>query len=86
MGGDDVAAVLPDLVWKLDLPFGDAVTGPHYLLGRAYKALGRSREAEAAFAQVQKLVQSGIQARDDLPAATDPSRPDPSPEPPPESR
>jgi asparagine synthase (glutamine-hydrolysing) len=34
-GGDDVAAVLADLVWKLDLPFGDAVTGPHYLLGRA---------------------------------------------------
>ena len=58
----------------------------HYLLGRAYKALGRSREAEAAFAQVQKLVQSGIQASDDLPAATDPSRPAPSPEPPPESR
>ena len=31
----DVAGVLPDLVWKLDLPFGDPVTGPQYLLGRA---------------------------------------------------
>jgi asparagine synthase (glutamine-hydrolysing) len=38
--GDEVATVLPDLVWKLDLPFGDAVTGPHYLLGRAARAAG----------------------------------------------
>ena len=29
-----------DLVWKLDLPFGDAVTGPQYLLGRAARAAG----------------------------------------------
>jgi asparagine synthase (glutamine-hydrolysing) len=38
--GEDVAAVLLDLVWKLDLPFGDAVTGPHYLLGRAAHEAG----------------------------------------------
>jgi asparagine synthase (glutamine-hydrolysing) len=38
--GEDVAAVLPDLVWKLDLPFGDAVTGPQYLLGRAAREAG----------------------------------------------
>jgi asparagine synthase (glutamine-hydrolysing) len=41
-GGEDVAGVLLDLVWKLDLPFGDAVTGPHYLLGRAARAAGLS--------------------------------------------
>jgi len=39
-GGEDVAPVLLDLVWKLDLPFGDAVTGPHYLLGRAAREAG----------------------------------------------
>jgi asparagine synthase (glutamine-hydrolysing) len=33
--GADVLEVLRELVWKLDLPFGDAVTGPQYLLGRA---------------------------------------------------
>ena len=33
-----------DLVWKLDLPFGDAVTGPQYLLGRAARA-GRASSA-----------------------------------------
>ena len=27
-----------DLVWKLDLPFGDPVTGPQYLLGQAARA------------------------------------------------
>lgn len=39
----DGAAIEPvfwDLVWKLDLPFGDAVTGPQYLLGRAARAAG----------------------------------------------
>jgi len=40
VGGEDIAPVLLDLVWKLDLPFGDAVTGPHYLLGRAARAAG----------------------------------------------
>ncbi len=38
--GADLAPVLTDLVWKLDLPFGDAVTGPQYLLGRAARAAG----------------------------------------------
>jgi asparagine synthase (glutamine-hydrolysing) len=38
--GRAVADILDDLVWKLDLPFGDAVTGPHYLLGRAAAAAG----------------------------------------------
>lgn len=35
-----VEAVLDDLVWKLDLPFGDAVTGPQYLLAQAGRAEG----------------------------------------------
>ena len=38
--GEAVGAALMDLVWKLDLPFGDAVTGPQYLLGRAARAAG----------------------------------------------
>jgi hypothetical protein len=41
-GGEDVAPVLLDLVWKLDLPFGDAVTGPQYLLGRTAHEAGLS--------------------------------------------
>ncbi len=32
--------MLLDLVWKLDLPFGDPVTGPQYLLGRAASQAG----------------------------------------------
>ncbi|PRQ03114.1 Asparagine synthetase 1 [Enhygromyxa salina] len=32
---DAVAPILPDLAWRMDLPFGDGVTGPHYLLARA---------------------------------------------------
>jgi len=36
----DLAPALMDLVWKLDLPFGDPVTGPQYLLGRAARAEG----------------------------------------------
>jgi asparagine synthase (glutamine-hydrolysing) len=39
-GGERIAPVLLDLVWKLDLPFGDAVTGPLYLLGRAAREAG----------------------------------------------
>ena len=38
----DVLDVLPELVWKLDLPFGDAVTGPQFLLGRAAARAGLS--------------------------------------------
>jgi asparagine synthase (glutamine-hydrolysing) len=38
--GDDLLPHLDDLVWKLDLPFGDPVTGPQYLLGRAARAAG----------------------------------------------
>jgi len=38
--GADVAAVFEDLVFKLDLPFGDAVTGPQYLLGQAAERCG----------------------------------------------
>lgn len=38
--GADLTALFEDLVWKLDLPFGDPVTGPHYLLGRAARAAG----------------------------------------------
>ena len=42
VGGADVGAILADLVWKLDLPFGDPVTGPQYLLGRAASQAGLS--------------------------------------------
>ncbi len=42
VGGEEVGRVLMDLVWKLDLPFGDAVTGPQYLLGRAAREAGLS--------------------------------------------
>ena len=40
--GADVAALLMELVWKLDLPFGDAVTGPQYLLAKAARDAGFS--------------------------------------------
>jgi len=40
--GAAVGAILPDLVWKLDLPFGDPVTGPQYLLARAARECGLS--------------------------------------------
>jgi asparagine synthase (glutamine-hydrolysing) len=40
--GADIAAILPDLVWKLDLPFGDPVTGPQYLLARTVRDAGFS--------------------------------------------
>ena len=33
--GADIASILPTLVHRLDLPFGDAVTGPQFLLGQA---------------------------------------------------
>jgi asparagine synthase (glutamine-hydrolysing) len=39
-GGEEIGDLLADIVWKLDLPFGDAVTGPHYLLGRAASRAG----------------------------------------------
>jgi asparagine synthase (glutamine-hydrolysing) len=42
VSGDDINAVLMDLVWKLDLPFGDPVTGPQYLLGRTARQTGLS--------------------------------------------
>ena len=38
--GSELAPLLPELVWKLDLPFGDSVIGPHYLLGQAARARG----------------------------------------------
>ena len=41
-GGAEIAPILNDLVWKLDLPFGDAVTGPQYLLGKAAREAGLS--------------------------------------------
>jgi asparagine synthase (glutamine-hydrolysing) len=40
MSGGELEPLFWDLVWKLDLPFGDAVTGPQYLLGRAARAAG----------------------------------------------
>ena len=42
VNGSDLAPILMDLVWKLDLPFGDAVTGPQYLLGKAAREAGLS--------------------------------------------
>lgn len=38
--GADLEPILEDLTFKLDLPFGDAVTGPQYVLGRAAKNAG----------------------------------------------
>ncbi len=38
--GSELEPLLPELVWKLDLPFGDSVIGPHYLLGQAARARG----------------------------------------------
>ena len=40
VGGAEIPGILTDLVWKLDLPFGDPVTGPQYLLGRAAREAG----------------------------------------------
>ena len=40
--GEHVLPVLDELVWKLDLPFGDPVTGPHLLLAKAARAHGLS--------------------------------------------
>jgi asparagine synthase (glutamine-hydrolysing) len=40
VGGGDIAAAFDDAVHKLDLPFGDPVTIPQYLLGKAAKGLG----------------------------------------------
>ncbi|MES2572631.1 MAG: asparagine synthase-related protein [Verrucomicrobiota bacterium] len=42
VGGEDLAPILMDLVWKLDLPFGDPVTGPQYLMARAAREVGLS--------------------------------------------
>src|SRR5262249_4479739 len=38
--GAGIADVFWDVVTKLDLPFGDAVTAPQYLLGKAARAAG----------------------------------------------
>jgi asparagine synthase (glutamine-hydrolysing) len=38
--GPELEAPFWDLVWKLDLPFGDPVTGPQYLLGAAARQAG----------------------------------------------
>jgi asparagine synthase (glutamine-hydrolysing) len=38
--GNAIASIFDDLVYKLDLPFGDPVTGPHFLLGRAARSAG----------------------------------------------
>lgn len=40
VGTKDVARVFHDVVHRLDLPFGDAVTAPQYLLGEAAKKAG----------------------------------------------
>jgi asparagine synthase (glutamine-hydrolysing) len=38
--GNALLPIFEDFVYKLDLPFGDPVTGPHFLLGRAARAAG----------------------------------------------
>jgi asparagine synthase (glutamine-hydrolysing) len=38
--GADLAPLMMDLAWKLDLPFGDPVTGPQYLLAKAARDAG----------------------------------------------
>lgn len=40
LDGSELEAPFWDLVWKLDLPFGDPVTGPQYLLGQAARQAG----------------------------------------------
>ncbi len=36
----ELARVVEEILWKLDMPFGDPVTAPHWLLGRAARAEG----------------------------------------------
>ncbi len=38
--GEDIVRIFDDVVHRLDLPFGDPVTGPQYLLGEAARAHG----------------------------------------------
>lgn len=40
--GARIAALVPELIHRLDLPFGDAVTGPHLLLAQAARSAGLS--------------------------------------------
>ena len=40
VSGEQIASVFPDVVHRLDLPFGDPVTAPQYLLGRAARDAG----------------------------------------------
>lgn len=40
VSGEELAGKIPDLAAKLDLPFGDIVTGPQMMLGLAAKARG----------------------------------------------
>ena len=42
VAGADLAPILNELVWKLDLPFGDPVTGPLFLLAKAARAAGHT--------------------------------------------
>jgi len=40
VSGEDVGRILTELIWKLDLPFGDPVTGPLYLMAKAAREAG----------------------------------------------
>ncbi|MFM7846759.1 MAG: asparagine synthetase B family protein [Planctomycetota bacterium] len=40
VSGETLAPMLADLAWKLDLPYGDPVTGPQYLLGQTASGMG----------------------------------------------
>lgn len=39
---NELARVVEEILWKLDMPFGDPVTAPHWLLGRAARAASLS--------------------------------------------
>ena len=54
-----------------------------YLLGRAYRVLGRTQDAEATFARVQKLVQGQAASAVDPAESSDPLGQQKQPEPPP---
>jgi tetratricopeptide (TPR) repeat protein len=58
-----------------------------YLLGRAYRLLGRTQEAEATFARVQKMVQGQAADAVDAMQSSDPlgQRKQPEPPPPPDN-
>jgi len=76
------AAAVPELEAAAKLE--SRMLQAQYLLGRAYRLLGRTQEAEAAFARVQKLVQGQAASEVDAAQAGDPLGQKDPVEPPPE--